>query len=244
VRRSARVADHGEPLDTEGVGDLLDVACPVHDSPVRAAVARAVAAALQHNEPHPALPSGPREVPRPHVGRAAALRAVAVVLASALQTTGPDEPRACPRASGARSLPLGEAAALRAVSEMPERRPEQARPRPHRRRPLVKGAAVTRPASPRGRGSDSSEAIASLRIDSPWCFCLRLSDKPGAPRRAAVGISNEGPHSQQNATAEAGIAGNFAAVIGDFATAGPLPDSLASKQQHGFAGRHRAVPRR
>jgi hypothetical protein len=41
-----------------------------------------------------------------------------------------------------------------------------------------------------------------------------------------VGISNEGPHSQQNTTAEVGIAAHFAAVIGDFATAGALPDTL------------------
>ena len=34
------------------------------------------------------------------------------------------------------------------------------------------------------------------------------------------------PGPQQDATANVGVALNFAAVIGHFATAGPLPDSL------------------
>jgi hypothetical protein len=61
--------------------------------------------------------------------------------------------------------------------------------------------------------------------------CVRGCRINPATRGSAVGISNEGLHSQQNATAEAGVAGKFAAVVGDFATAGPLPDSLVKKQK-------------
>jgi hypothetical protein len=44
-----------------------------------------------------------------------------------------------------------------------------------------------------------------------------------------VEISNGRPRSPPDATAEVGVAGNFAAVIGDIATSGPLPDSLRRK---------------